>query len=318
MSSTSDFMNELAKKLQDERKVGESTANGYIRSLYSLNGKAPFKNLAWTKKTEEVLSRVAEYAESTQRTLLATLVSVLSIAGPSYKKALKTYTSKMNAEVEKDKAAPKGRTEKQSENWMEWSDVLAKKAELEGGVAGLAKKKTLTAPEWNKLLDLMVLSLYTDQPPRRNLDYLVMNVAKKAGESTECNWLDLTTKKFVFNKYKTAKKYAQQVQDVPASLMATVQAYLKHHPLWNAEAKKSKDGVPFLVTADGSPLKAGNCITRILNRVLGKKVGASMLRHVFLTDKFGKEDSEREEIAKEMGHSVAQQKDYVLPEEKDE
>jgi integrase len=312
-------MNELAKKLQDERKVGESTANGYIRSLYSLNGKAPFKNLAWAKKTEEVLSRVAEYAESTQRTLLATLVSVLSIAGPSYKKALKTYTSKMNAEVEKDKAAPKGRTEKQSENWMTVEEINSKKSDLEKDIAPLIKKKTLTAPEWNKLLDLMVLSLYTDQPPRRNLDYLVMNVAKKAGESTECNWLDLTTKKFVFNKYKTMKKYGQQVQEIPAPLMATIALYMKHHPLWNAEAKKSKEGVPFLVTADGAPLKAGNCITRILNRVLGKKVGASLLRHIFITDKFGAVKEEMEETAKLMGHSVGEQQGtYNLPGAKEE
>ncbi len=37
-----------------------------------------------------------------------------------------------------------------------------------------------------------------------------------------------------------------------------------------------------------------------------------MLRHIYLTNKFGDSFEEKKEIAKEMGHSVSQQQDYIL------
>lgn len=306
-------MTNLVSQLQEQKKVSETTANAYVRSLYSLNNKTPFKNLAWTKKTDEILSKItSDYAESTQRTLLATLVSVLSLQGPSYKKALKTYTQKMNSAVDDDSKKPKDvKTEKQAENWVDWSDVLEKKKELE-------ESTNIKKPDWNSLLQRMVLSLYTDIAPRRNLDYLVMNVVSKSPEETDKNWLDLKARKFVFNKYKTAKTYGQQTVDIPDELMKTIVVYLKNHPLWNKDSKKSKEGVPFLVSTDGKELKAGNCITRILNSIIGKRVGSSMLRHSYLTTKYGKEDTEREKDATAMGHSVAQQKEYVLTKEPEE
>ena len=37
-----------------------------------------------------------------------------------------------------------------------------------------------------------------------------------------------------------------------------------------------------------------------------------MLRHIFLTSKYGDNIKEMEQDAKDMGHSVEQQKDYVV------
>ena len=36
-----------------------------------------------------------------------------------------------------------------------------------------------------------------------------------------------------------------------------------------------------------------------------------MLRHIFLTDKFGEVDKEKHDIAEEMGHSVSMQDAYI-------
>lgn len=313
MSAPTEFMSNLSERLKTEKHVSQSTADTYVRSLYSLNGKTPFKNLAWLKKTDPVVGKIKEYAPSTQRALLATVVSVLSILGPSYKKALSSYTAEMNSAVTSHKAEPTGvKSEKQEHNWMSWDEVLAKQEALKSLTTPYNKKKTLTTAEWNNLLDYMVLSLYTEIPPRRNADYQLMWVAKKPSDDTSKNWLDLSGKRFVFNVYKTAKKYNQQVVDVPSQLMDIVGLYLKHHPGWKGDTKKAPTGAPFLVTADGEQLKAQNVITRILNRVLGKKVGASMLRHIYLTSKYGKEDDEREADARDMGHSVGQQKEYIL------
>jgi hypothetical protein len=60
-------------------------------------------------------------------------------------------------------------------------------------------------------------------------------------------------------------------------------------------------------------LTAVNSITRILNKIFGKKVGSSMLRHIFLSDKYGEVKGEMADDAKAMGHSVdEQQNTYVV------
>jgi hypothetical protein len=67
--------------------------------------------------------------------------------------------------------------------------------------------------------------------------------------------------------------------------------------------KKSGNPIPLLVNAEGEPFTNINSITRILNRIFGKRVGVSLLRNIFLTDKYGKEVSDLEEDASAMGTS---------------
>jgi hypothetical protein len=52
----------------------------------------------------------------------------------------------------------------------------------------------------------------------------------------------------------------------------------------------------------------------MLNKVFGKKVGSSMLRHIYLSGKYGNELEEMKKDAEAMGHSVSQQKEYILKE----
>jgi hypothetical protein len=49
---------------------------------------------------------------------------------------------------------------------------------------------------------------------------------------------------------------------------------------------KGSNSVPFLVKFDGTPLDASNQITRILNKIFDKRVSVSMLRNIYLTDKY--------------------------------
>ena len=50
---------------------------------------------------------------------------------------------------------------------------------------------------------------------------------------------------------------------------------------------------------------------RILNKIFDKAIGSSMLRHIFLTDKYGETLDKQKEDAKNMAHSEGQQKDYI-------
>ena len=63
-----------------------------------------------------------------------------------------------------------------------------------------------------------------------------------------------------------------------------------------------------------SPLSS-NGITKVLNRIgrkhRGKPFGSSILRHSYLSHKYGKVNEDKEKDADIMGHSVSTQTDYV-------
>jgi hypothetical protein len=314
---TTEFMLHLAKQLVDERKVAESTANAYIKTLYQMNEKKPFKNLTFLKNTEGVDKLISEYAETTQRAILATIVSVLSLykEKATFKRVYNHYYDKM-MEKSKEVRATEGtneKTEKQKENWLPWEEIEKRKGEVVEDVSKFCNGKAVNASQFEKLLQYVVLSLYTEIQPRRNQDYLDMYVVKKYNEKmpTDKNYLDLATNKFIYNKYKTAKKYGTQTQDIPETLLAVIHLFLKFHPLWKGVVKRQNNPIKFLVGADGSPLTAVNAITRILNRVFHKKIGSSMLRHIYLSDKYKDINEEMKKDAEAMGHSVREQKEYI-------
>ena len=313
---TTEFMLQLAKQLVDTRKVAESTANAYIKSLYALNGKKAFKNLTFLKNTEQMDKVISEYAESTQRALMATIVSVLGLykEKTGFKKAFQHYYDAM---MDKSKDARENesstKTEKQKENWISWEEIEKRKGELLEAVKVFSSKKSIDSTQYDTLLQYFILALYTDVPPRRNQDYLDMYIVKKWNDSMpkDKNYLDIAGKQLVYEKYKTAKKYSTQKQDIPDSLMEALQLFFKFHPLWKGVAKRKTDPVKLLVGADGTPLIAVNAITRILNKIFSKKVGSSMLRHIFLTDKYKDTMEEMKKDSEAMGHSTQVQKDYI-------
>jgi len=309
-----EFMLQIGKQLMEERKVVESTANAYIKSLYALNGKKSFKNLSFLKDTDTIDKKISEYAETTQRALLATIVSVLSLYKnkPTFKKVFQHYYDAMmkrSGEVRAEEGKNE-KTDKQKENWLSWKEIEERKVELKDEVEKM--KKTITANEYEKLLQFVILSLYTEIQPRRNQDYLDMYIVKKWNDKMpqDKNYLDMATKKFIYCKYKTSKKNGVQTHDIPESLMEAINSYLKYHPLWKGLAKRKAEPVKFLVLQDGVPMTAVNAITRILNRIFGKKVGSSMLRHIYISDKYGDVMEEQKADAVAMGHSVSQQRDY--------
>jgi integrase len=302
-----------------DRGVSESTANLYLRTLLMLNDKKPFTTLAFLKKRDAIASKLETYADSTKKGILAAIVSILSLFKDkaTYKSIYKHFYDLMMAKSKEVKEAESARagekSEKQQKNWSSWEEVKKTEEELYKEAAELMNKKHLTAPEAEKLLQCVVLSLYTKIQPRRNQDYLNMLVVKKWSEdmSADHNYLDLTGNQFVFNKYKTAKKYGVQKIAIPSDLLDILVPYLKHNPLW--KESKGKVAVPFLVSPGGVPITALNGITRILNKIFGKKIGSSMLRHIFLSDKYSALKDDMAEDAAAMGHSVAEQQNtYVV------
>lgn len=312
MKQVSDFMLNLANELKAKKELSESTAAGYVNLLRNLHDGLPFTNLAWLRKKDDIDTKLSRYAEATQKTMIATIVSVLSLVKdkPVYKAVHRHYSEKLAELTKEDREKNQNeKTQKQTDNWISWEDVMKKKKALLDLCATYKKTKMITPSMWENLLQLTILSLYTDIPPRRNQDYQDLYVVHKYDDSKEKdrNYYDVAGQRFIFHKYKTAKKYGTQIVDLKEypDLIETLACYLKFHPL--AGGKKGE--FRLLVHSDGSPLSAVNAVTRILNKIFGKKIGSSMLRHIYLSDKY--DIDEMKEDAEKMGHSLDEQKKYM-------
>ena len=313
-----DFVQNLSMELKIQKNVSDSTVQAYIRNLKKLNNDEVLKNYNFLKKIDNIVDILSKYKENTKRNFLISVVSVLSLSDkPVLRKLHDKYYSlmmKKNEEIKKE-VKPNELTKVQEKNWISWKDVEDKYKTLETEVDGFNGKKELSDNEYNTLLSYAILSLYIHQSPRRNKDYQIMLITNKYNVDLpkDKNYLDLDSKSFIFNDYKTASKYGTQHIKISDELWAALMKYFKHHPKISITKKgvSTKALEYFLMYKNNSPLDKVNSITRILNKVFGKAIGSSMLRHIYLTGKYGNILEEQKKDALDMAHSEAMQKEYV-------
>lgn len=310
-----DFMLNILNQLQSKKDIAESTAITYLKNMFILNNKKPFTNLSFLKKYDTIQPILSTYAESTQRNIIASVLSILSLYKdkPTYKKVITHYTTLFNGKTEEHNKQPKNKKSKtQDENWLEWNDILEININLLETIKSFGKKH-ITPKQYNTVLQFFTISLFTHLPPRRNKDYQECYIVKEHTDklSKDRNYLDLSKQEFIFNVYKTAKTYGVQTVSFSNNqpFMEALDIYLHYHPLYNKKIGSKR--IPLLVNSFGEPLLAVNSITRILNKATGKHIGASMLRHIYLSSKYGDELKEMKGDADAMGHSVATQKEYI-------
>lgn len=291
-------MEEIKAKLL-AKGVSNSSAELYLNNMRRLNDGKPFTNLNFIKNVDDIQSRIKHLKPTTQRTYITSIVSILK-QEPKYKKQFDIYYNMMMSFNTSIKATSNTKSDTQQQNWISQADVLDVYHKVADTAKSVLTSKKLLPPEYNAVLRWMVLSLYTLQPPRRNKDYQWMLVGKGPMDDTEHNYLDTKKWLFHFNNYKTKGTYSSQTQSIPIDLRAVITAYLKVHPL-RTEMKTGM--VPFLVKSDGDSLSGINDITYCLNRIFGRKIGVSMLRNIYLTDKYSSKVNEMDMDATAMGTS---------------
>jgi len=289
------FSDEIRAALMNPRKqkpYKESSVKPVLSQLVNLNDKKPLTSLDFLLDKAAMDVKFAKYAESTRRSLVFTIINVAKDMGRDDIIAL--YDKQAKAAAVRRPVGVK--TEKQEENWLSWDDVVAKRTEYE-------EKKTLSDSDQKKLL---LLSLYTMFPPRRNLDYIEMVIRTRMPGKlpTKMNYLvvNKTKMKFVYETYKTAGAYGRQVFDVPADLRKSLIRYLKTQN-WTDEENRALLGTGL----------ESNYITKQLNAVFApKKIGSSMLRHIYASSKYG--GKEHQDVlagmmddADKMAHSIGTQ-----------
>jgi integrase len=286
-----------------DKKITESSKKLYCSNLKRLNGGLEVKDFKFLANADKVAETIKESKPNTQRNYYIVICSVLGELKKDNKKYQKLYDSyykiltSLNATL-KDQTA---KTDTENENWLSQDaiqDKLTSKMEI---LKEISKKRKLNKEQFERLLDLIVLGLYTLQPPRRNIDYLNMFILTNAYNAethgTEKNYIDLVNKTFVLNNYKTAGTYKTQIVPINDELFNIIKLYIKLRGL-------KESNIPFLVDYEENPITESNALTKKLNNIFEKKVGSSMLRKMYLTNKYSKVMEEMKEDAKDMGTSV--------------
>jgi hypothetical protein len=190
-------------------------------------------------------------------------------------------------------------TDKENKNW--------KSVEQIDDIYNKIKRDIIETPSKENYQKLLLLTLYTKIAPRRSKDFQLMKVVNNYNEnmSKEFNYLDLENHKFYFCNYKTARSYGVQIEDIPDAIFSIIVKYLKVFELKNND---------FLVinprTNKEYTLK--NSFTFLLNKLFGNKIGVSMLRKIYLTDKYGGVEEEMVKDAISMGTSTTiMQSQYI-------
>lgn len=291
------------------KNITDSSRKLYLANLIRLNGGQPIKNLKFLNEIEAIKGKLEKYKPNTQRSYIISIVSLLkSLKEKQPKKFSKLYDTYYTILDTMNKSL-KDNTEKTEKEEKEWIGQDAVKARFEEQLKVLAEikdNKKLSPEEYEKLLHLVVLSLFVLQKPRRNKDYQEAFITKKykAEYGTERNFLDLFKNEFLFNNYKTQGTYKTQTCAVNPLLREIIDIYLKFHPL-KSKLREKDALIPLLVDYTGEPFTSNNALTRMLYKIFGSKIGSSMLRKLFLTDKYADVMKQMKEDVADMGTSTS-------------
>lgn len=278
-------------------KLSESTLKTYQSILNSLYRKMHKQQSAtensiyqfFTDNADKVLEYLKDAPPNHRKTVLAALV-VLCIGQDCMDK----YRDQMlkDAEVSNKEQRYQRKTETQKENWISQQEVMRIYKSLERKVAPLFKKPEPSKRDLDLMQDYVILSLYVLIPPRRLMDYTKFKV-RNINKETD-NYMD--KRQFVFNQYKTAKKYNRQEVAIPQKLRNIVNKWASLH-----------NDDYLLVDDNGRPFSAPKLTLR-LNRIFGgRKISVNQLRHTYITDAVLHNVpalTKLDKVANDMGHSV--------------
>jgi integrase len=200
-----------------------------------------------------------------------------------------------NKEIDKQE-----KTDAQDASWINGNDVKVVYDDLKRTAELLYKKKTLTPSDLQQIQNYIIVAVLGGIycPPRRSKDFVDFKITSIDKEKD--NFLDKN--KMVFNSYKTAKTYGQQVVDIPTQLKNILAKWIKVNP------------TPYLLFDANMGQLSSVKLNQRLNKIFDKKVGVNQLRHTFLTDKYAKTSEESKALANdmtEMGSSKAMADTYI-------
>mgnify|MGYP001406417424 FL=1 len=308
----------LFEKIQESRDIKEKSINAYITSLKKIHnyidGGNDFDSLKFlaSNKFKEVLEFLDTLKLPTRKNYIAAILVALSSEKSPNDKLIEKYRNHLDilAVEYNKKIKSHEKSEKLEKNWVSMKELLdiVKRYKREIKERNLDKKDTFQKKDLDLYQKYLVGSLYTILPPLRN-DYANMKVITfKEYENIEDkknNYLVIVSKSkkfFSFGAYKTSEVYGIKTLDIPRNLNNIINKWLE----------RNKTGF-FLINTKNEPLSE-NGLTKFLYKTFedtGKNISSTIIRHVYLSDKYKDINEEKAKDAAQMLHSVGEQDNYI-------
>jgi len=290
-----DFRKSIETSIKTNRPaLGAGSIKTYVSILSNLYKKlnATGDDIDWFNKEEkEIMEFLKEKPAQTRKSILSALFVLTG--NEAYRELMLKDCGVVNNQYKEQK-----KSTKEAENWISTEDIRKIYDGLLEKVSSMFKRNLVG--DYQTIIQFWLVALLggvAGIPPRRSLDYGAMKIRNY--NPKEDNYYKAG--KFYFNRYKTADKYGLQTIDVPKDLQALLKKWIKIN-----------DTDYLLFSSNKKPLSSPQ-ITRILNKIFGKKVSVDMCRHIYLTNLYKDVPalSQMEKTASEMSHSLATALTYI-------
>jgi hypothetical protein len=304
-------MDDLRKAiLQLKPDIKEISLNLYMRNIKILykriTGEDEVKDLNFLDKFETVIDSLDKYKVPTQRNYISSIITALQTTNNDIFPLYVEYYKELSGEYQK-KIETQEKSEKQKENWTTIAELKKVKNMYKKQVNEIIKLDKPTKKQIDIIQRYLVCMLYIgskNNPPLR-LDFapMLVRTIEDYDKESKKNILVIKNKSMFFHiaDYKTVGKYGTKIIQIALPLEKVIKIYLKYN----------KTGF-LLINTENTPMNA-NGLSKYLTKIFeptGKKISATMLRHIFLSDTFPADLKKREIIADKMGHSVSMGMQY--------
>lgn len=237
------------------------------------------------KYNKEILENLMGYRPSIRKTKLSAFIVALDEKENTPKETAdiiedlrkQLYFDAEDTEKQEEKQKL---TKTQEENFITWDEVMKIYENLRTEAEPLFKLEKLNKKQFNKLQDFVLLSMYVLIPPRRSLDYAQFKIRNPDVEKD--NYMIMKGRKkeatLIFNAYKNSKRLGKQEVKISNALRNIINKWMLKNP-----------NEYLIVNNVGKKIEQPK-INLILNNIFGRNIGSSMLRHIFLTQKYGDVD----------------------------
>jgi site-specific recombinase XerD len=309
--------------LKERPHLKAGSVQNYVICLEKLHqrlhdGVRTFDNLEWLNDHKAVMSEIDKMNDNTKRNYLnSVIVFYESLDDHQERPAWKAYTE-MRDHLNKtfaDKAMENKKTERQEQNWitMDGFDKVITSYEklIKRHRILYAKPADIQKDELERLQDYVLLRLYKEIPSRN--DFAEVQIVDKKmyhdNHTNEDNYL-VTSRSdmyFMLHNWKTKRSEMDSRKiEIPADLRKLLRAYIR-----------KLNGRHFLfANSRGGPLNR-NGLTKLFTRLFKrffpeKNISTSLMRHIFLTDKYADVSKEMKKDQNNLGHSEETQKAYII------
>ena len=287
----------LKEAIKDKRpNLSASSITTYNSILSNLYKKVFGGDLDLAKfdDAEKILDYLKDLPPNKRKTILSALVIITD--NKKYRDQMLEDIRDYNHEISKQE-----KTDEQKESWVGGDEVKSLWETLQRNANLIYKKKHHTQSDLQEIQSYIIMSLLGGVfiAPRRAKDFCDFKI--KDIDTTKDNYLRKTD--LVFNSYKTAKCYGEQVVKIPIVLKNILAKWIKINP------------TDYLLFDTNMNHLSSVKLNQRLNRLFdGKKVGVNQLRHTYLTDKYADTLQQKKAIdadMKDMGSSANMLTTYV-------